>query len=132
MVDDLLHTAGHSSDPAVRQKMIERAAQILGARGAETWPPAFERLRHRLHLAPGILEHSMVTESMDRDRNRVAYAQARINEIAQRGQIRAPEQRRNSPPRAAETASTSPTLPTRAEHTNRASPEDQDRGAPAR
>src|SRR6185312_6912297 len=65
----------------------------------------------------------------DRDRNRVAYAQARINEIAQRGQIRAPEQRRNSPPRAAETASTSPTLPTRAEHTNRASPEDQDRGA---
>jgi len=129
MVDALLHTAGDWSDPAVRQKMIERAAHILGARGAETWPPAFERLRHRLHLAPGILEHSMVTESMDRDRNRVAYAQARINEIAQRGQIRAPEQRRNSPPRVGNVGDV---VATRAEHTNRASPEEQDRAAPAR
>ena len=69
MIDHLLRTAGHWSDPAVRQKIITQAARILGARGAETWPDAFERLRNRLHLAPGILEHQTLTESIDRDHN---------------------------------------------------------------
>ncbi|AOY73577.1 DNA primase [Arthrobacter sp. ZXY-2] len=81
MIDHLLRTAGHWSDTDVRQKLIHQTARILGSRGAENWLTGFERLRVKLHLAPGILEHQTVTESMDRDRNRPAYAQARIEEI---------------------------------------------------
>ena len=81
MIDHLLRTAGHWSDTDVRQKLIHQAARILGVRGSETWLDAIARLRNRLHLAPGILEHQTLTESMERDRNRPAYAQARIDEI---------------------------------------------------
>jgi len=81
MIDHLLDSAGNWSDAATRQTIIHQAARILGARGAEHWPDAFERLRNRLHLAPGILEHQTVTESIDYDRNRAAYARARIHEL---------------------------------------------------
>lgn len=81
MIDHLLRAAGHWSDTDVRQKLIHQAARILGSRGSERWLDGFERLRHKLHLAPGILEHQTVTESMERDRNRPAYAQARIDDI---------------------------------------------------
>jgi len=81
MIDHLLRTAGHWSETDVRQKVIHQAARILGSRGSERWLDGFERLRHKLHFAPGILEHQTVTESIDRDRNRPAYAQARIDEI---------------------------------------------------
>jgi DNA primase len=81
MIDHLLRTAGHWSDTDARQKLVHQATQVLGSRGSEHWLPGFERLRAKLHLAPGILEHQTVTESMDRDRNRPAYAQARIDEI---------------------------------------------------
>ena len=81
MIDHLLRTAGHWSETDVRQKLIHQTARILGVRGSEVWLDATARLRNRLHLAPGILEHQTVTESMERDRNRPAYAQARIDEI---------------------------------------------------
>ena len=81
MIDHLLRTAGHWSDTDVRQKLIHQTARILGSRGSEHWLGGFERLRQKLYLAPGILEHQTVTESMERDRNRPAYAQARIDEI---------------------------------------------------
>ena len=81
MIDHLLRTAGHWSETDVRQKLIHQAARILGSRGSEHWLDGFERLRQKLHLAPGILEHQTVTESMERDQNRPAYAQARIDEI---------------------------------------------------
>jgi DNA primase catalytic core len=81
MIDHLLRTGGHWSNADVRQTIICQAARILGSRGAETWAEAFERLHNRLQLAPGILEHQTITESMDRDRDRQAYAQARIDEI---------------------------------------------------
>jgi DNA primase catalytic core len=81
MIDHLLRTSGHWSDTVVRQKLIHQAARILGARGAGAWLEATERLRNQLHLAPGILEHRTVAESMERDRNGPAYAQARIDEI---------------------------------------------------
>ena len=44
MIDQLLRTAGHWSDPAVRQTIIEQAARVLAARGPETWLPSIERL----------------------------------------------------------------------------------------
>jgi hypothetical protein len=81
MIDHLLRAAGHWSDTDVRQNVIHQAARILGSRGAERWFDGFERLRHKLHLAPSILEHQTITESIERDRNRPAYAQARINDI---------------------------------------------------
>ena len=81
MIDHLLRTTGHWSDTDVRQKLIHQTARVLGSRGSERWLDGFEYLRQKLHLAPGILEHQTVTESMERDRNRPAYAQARINEI---------------------------------------------------
>ena len=81
MIDHLLRTAGRWSESDVRRRFIHQAARILGSRGSERWLDGFERLRHKLHLAPGILEHQTVTESMERDRNRPAYAQARIDEI---------------------------------------------------
>lgn len=81
MIDHLLRTAGHWSDTDVRQKLIHQTARILGSRGSERWLDGFERLRQKLHLSPGILEHQTVTESMERDHSRPAYAQARIDEI---------------------------------------------------
>ncbi|MEP9385523.1 MobF family relaxase [Nocardioides sp. KR10-350] len=92
MVDHLLRTAGHWSDTDVRQKIIHQAARILGSRGSERWLDGFERLRNKLHLAPGIIEHQTVTESMERDRNRQAYARARIDEIN--------DEARKKPPKA--------------------------------
>ncbi|EON22136.1 DNA primase catalytic core [Nocardioides sp. CF8] len=81
MIDHLLRTAGHWSDTDVRQELIHQVARILGVRGSEVWLEATARLRNRLHLASGILEHQTVTESMARDRNRPGYAQVRIDEI---------------------------------------------------
>ncbi|HEX7739764.1 MAG TPA: toprim domain-containing protein, partial [Marmoricola sp.] len=81
MVDHLLRTAGHWSDSDVRQKIIHQAARILGSRGSENWLAGFERLRNKLHLAPGIIEHQTVAESMERDHDRQRYARARIDEI---------------------------------------------------
>lgn len=81
MVEHLLRTAGHWSDTDVRQSIIHQAARILGSRGSENWLAGFERLHDKLHLAPGILEHQTITESMERDLDRQAYARARIDEI---------------------------------------------------
>jgi DNA primase catalytic core len=100
MIDHLLRTVGHWSDTDVRQKLIHQAARVLGVRGSEVWLDATARLRNRLHLAPGILEHQTVTESMERDRNRPAYAQARIDEINDEARKQAsksdPQSRRRS------------------------------------
>lgn len=81
MIDHLLRTAGHWAETHVRQKLIHQAARILGSRGSERWLETFEHLRQKLHLSPGILEHQTVTESIERDRSRSTYAQARIDEI---------------------------------------------------
>ncbi len=81
MVDHLLRTAGPWSDTDVRQQIIHHAARILGSRGAENWLDEFERLRNKLHLAPGIIEHQTVAESIERDHDRQRYARARIDEI---------------------------------------------------
>jgi len=102
MIDQLLRTAGHWSDTDVRQKLIHQAARILGVRGSEVWLEGFERLRHKLHLAPGILEHQTITESRDRDRNRPAYAQERINEINDEARKQATKTDPQSRRRAAE------------------------------
>ncbi len=81
MIDHLLQTAGHWSDTAARQNIISQAARILACRGAEHWPETCERLRSRLHLAPGILEHQTLTESTARDHNPTSYALDRIDDI---------------------------------------------------
>lgn len=117
MIDHLLRTAGHWSDTDVRQKLIHQAARILGSRGSEHWLAGFERLRNRLHLAPGILEHQTVTESMERDRNRPAYAQARINEINDEARKQAPKTALQSPRRAAEQQIAAGTATTRPDQT---------------
>jgi DNA primase catalytic core len=96
MTDHLLNTSGPWSDTAVRQALIQHASRILGARGAEHWPDAFERLRNRLHLAPGILEHRTITESIEYDLDRASYAQARINEINDHTQARIAEPARTA------------------------------------
>jgi DNA primase catalytic core len=112
MIDHLLRTAGHWSDTDVRQKLIHQTARILGVRGAEVWLDATARLRNRLHLAPGILEHQTVTESMERDRNRPAYAQARIDEINDEARAKAanrdPQSRRQAVEQRLADASTTP------------------------
>jgi hypothetical protein len=112
MIDHLLRTAGHWSDTDVRQKLIHQTARILGVRGSEVWLDATNRLRTRLHLAPGILEHQTVTESMERDRNRSAYAQARIDEINNAARAKAanrdPLSRRRAVEQRLAAASTTP------------------------
>jgi hypothetical protein len=72
------------SDPAVRQQVLERAASVLAARGADTWTDTITRLNHRLHLSPGILEHRTVEESIARDRDPTGYANAAIRETQDR------------------------------------------------
>ncbi|UUW92511.1 MobF family relaxase [Pimelobacter simplex] len=114
MIDHLLRTAGHWSDTAVRQKLIHQTARILAARGADTWREASERLRNQLHLAPGILEHQTLTESIQRDRNGPAYAQERIDEIndeARRNTARRdPQSRRRAAERRLAPAAVTPRL----------------------
>ena len=73
MLDQLLRTAGHWSDPDVRQQIIEQTARILAARGPDTWTDSITRLNQRLHLSTGILEHQTLTESIDRDRDLAGY-----------------------------------------------------------
>jgi DNA primase catalytic core len=117
MIDHLLRTAGHWSDTDVRQKVIHQAARVLGVRGTEVWLEATARLRNRLHLAPGILEHQTVTESMERDRNRPAYAQARIDEINNEARKQAAKADPQSRRRAAEQRLAVSVADTRPDHT---------------
>jgi len=65
----------------VRQHIVEQTAQILAARGPDTWINTIARLNQRLHLSPGLLEHHTLTESIDRDRNRAGYTKARLDEL---------------------------------------------------
>jgi hypothetical protein len=117
MIDHLLRTAGHWSDPAVRQTIIKHTAHVLAARGAETWLPAFERLRNRLHLSRGILEHQTITESIDRDRNPSGYAQARIGEIKDEARAKASRRTHTSRRQPTEPALPTAAMPIRPEHT---------------
>lgn len=94
LVDHIVDTAGDRSDPDVRQKVITQVARVLAARGAETWPAAFDRVRGRLNLAAGIVDHQTLNESVDRDRNRAAYAQARIDELQDQTRTRVPKRER--------------------------------------
>jgi hypothetical protein len=89
MLDQRLRTAGHWSDPTVSQKIVEQAAHILAARGADTWMDSFTRLNRRLHLSTGFLEHHTVTASIDRGRNPTGYTQARIAELEEKARGRA-------------------------------------------
>jgi DNA primase catalytic core len=116
MIDHLLRTAGHWSDTDVRQMLIHQAARILSSRGSEHWLPGFERLRAKLHLAPGIIEHQTVTESMERDRNRPAYVQARIDEINDAARKQAAKTDPQSRRRAAEQRLTASAATTRTDH----------------
>ncbi|WP_085870552.1 MULTISPECIES: MobF family relaxase [unclassified Nocardioides] len=116
MIDNLLRTAGHWTDTDVRQKLINQTAQLLAVRGSEHWLPGCERLRAKLHLAPGILEHQTVTESMDRERNRLAYAQTRIDEINDDARKQAARTASQSRPREAEQRLAAGTATTRPDH----------------
>jgi DNA primase len=89
MVDQLLRNAGHWSDPAVRQHIVEQTARILAARGPDTWIDSIARLNRRLHLAPGFLEHHTLTESIDRDRDPTGYTHARLAELQKHTRPRA-------------------------------------------
>ncbi|WP_085894280.1 MobF family relaxase [Nocardioides sp. PD653] len=91
MIEHLLRTSGHWGETDVRQRLISQAARILGSRGSENWLDGFERLRNKLHLAPGILEHQTITESMERDHDRQGYARARIDEIHAEARKKAPK-----------------------------------------
>lgn len=124
MVDHLLRTAGHWTDTDVRQQIIHQAARILGSRGAERWLDGFERLRDKLHFAPGIIEHQTVTESMERDRNRQAYARARIDEINDEARKKTPKRDPQSRRRAAhERLAAAPTTPRPAPEVPRTGPD---------
>ncbi|WP_245993505.1 AAA family ATPase [Nocardioides immobilis] len=116
IIDHLLRTAGHWSDTDVRQKLIHQTARVLGSRGTEHWLDDFERLRSRLHLAPGILEHQTVTESIERDRNRTAYVQARIDEINDEARKKAAIRHPQSRSHAAEQRLAPATLTPRPSH----------------
>ena len=117
MIDHLLRTAGHWSDTDVRQKLIHQTARILGVRGSEVWLDATARLRNRLHLAPGILEHQTITESIERDHNRPAYAQARIDEINDEARKQASKSDPQTRRRAAEQRLAATAATTRPDHT---------------
>ncbi|RHW28543.1 toprim domain-containing protein [Nocardioides immobilis] len=130
MINHLLRTAGHWSDTDVRQKLIHQAAQMLSVRGSERWLDGFEHLRHKLHLAPGILEHQTITESIERDRNRPAYAQARIDEINDEARKQASNSDPQSRRRAAEQRLAATAATIRPDHT--VPPAGPDPAGPAR
>ena len=111
MINHLLRTAGPWSEADVRQHLIHQSARILCSRSPERWPKSFQDLRAKLHLAPGIVEHQTLTESIERDRNLPAYAQARIAEITagarKKTDTTGPQPSR--PPRPGTAASETPT-----------------------
>jgi DNA primase catalytic core len=89
MIEHLLRTAGHWSDPTVRQQIVEQAARILAARGADTWLDSFARLNRHLHLSAGFLEHQTLSASIDRERNLAGYTQARTAELQEQSRASA-------------------------------------------
>ena len=89
MLDHVLRTAGHWSDPGVRQQIVEQAARVLAARGPDTWTDSITLLNHRLQLSTGILEHHTLTESIERAHDLAGYTANRIAELHEqtRGRI---------------------------------------------
>jgi len=81
MINQLLATTGAWSDPAVRQQLTARAAQIIAARGADVWRDSFTPLNRLLHLSPGFLEHLTIAEAIERDQDRGGWARRRIEEL---------------------------------------------------
>ena len=106
MLDQTLRTAGHWSDPTVRQQIVEHAASILAARGPDTWNDSITQLNRQLHLSAGILEHRTLHESIARDRDPIGYAQAHIRQLQERARVRMPSRdrvaARTSTPQATE------------------------------
>ena len=88
MIKQQLRAADDWASPATRLHLIRESARILAARPVDTWRTAFDRLSHRLHLSPGILDHEVIHHSLDRDRDPAAYSQARISEIQERARSR--------------------------------------------
>jgi DNA primase catalytic core len=85
MTNHLLATSGSWGDEDVRQELIHTSAQIIAARGAETWPDAIADLRRRLHLPPGLLEHAIVVSSIDRGADPSVFAHAMVADLAANG-----------------------------------------------
>ena len=112
MLEQTLRTAGHWSDPAVRQQIVEYAAAILAARGPDTWNDSINKLNQQLHLSPGILEHRTLEASIARDLDAIGYAQARISQLQARARAGVPTRiATTAPTRTHESAE-----PTRALH----------------
>jgi len=107
----------------VRQKLVEQAAQILAARDVDAWMDSFTRLNRRLHLSTGFLEHQTLTESIDRERNRAGYAQARIAELQQQARSRAATVRDTTAPTVSDTAAQASLTPPQPRETPATRPE---------
>jgi hypothetical protein len=125
MIEQLLRTAGHWSDPAVRHKLVEQAAQILAARSVDAWMDSFTRLNRRLHLSTGFLEHQTVTESVDRERDRACYTQARLDELQERARARAATVRDTSAPTVSDAVAQTTPAAVVARETPARTPEDR-------
>ncbi|WP_328532343.1 relaxase domain-containing protein [Nocardioides sp. NBC_00368] len=77
----LAQTAGAWTEPAVRQELITRAADVLAARGPDSWPDELGRINKCLCLSDGVLAHAAIEASTERDSDRASYARARVDRI---------------------------------------------------
>ena len=80
IIHELVSACSQREDDHLRD-VIRQAARITGARAPHSWPAHFGRINAELGLEPGVIEHLTISESMMRDQNRLAYAQARISEL---------------------------------------------------
>jgi DNA primase len=87
LVDQTLRQSGAWSDPAVRRELVTEVAQVAAVRGADAWATTLSGLQRQLHVAPGLLEHITLSESVARDQDRFRYAQSRIAGIQTHGRV---------------------------------------------
>ncbi len=81
LIANLLHMHGRPGSEQADSTVVRQAARVIGSRRADTWPAQFERLTNALRLAPGVIEQVTISESLNRDRDPLAYVHARIDEL---------------------------------------------------
>ena len=80
LVDELISPQDWSV-PGTHERVTKKAAAILAARPAITWPAAAEHVRERLHLPPGTVERLILEASIQRatDADRFARQHASLD-----------------------------------------------------
>ena len=80
ITDNLIATTPDITTPTERDRLIDQASRIIAARGPETWNDHIAGLNNRLKLAPGYLQHRVLTASIQRDQDLLEFTQTGLDD----------------------------------------------------